>query len=281
MTLRAGGFRSQIHLWGDQSAEPVFLLHDGMYGADALTAWENVAPQLEDSFRVIAPDLLGFGTSDKVVFLDRPPYASRLDQIEALYDVLDLDRPCHLVGSSFGGSLALRALERARLPIASVTAISGTGGPWRTADGKTALGDYAEPSVEAMARLLHLVVDPYEGFERLAERRFKNTLLPGHYEAIASMGLRNPVESTHARQADEYPETLAQTTTPVLLIAGENDTLLEPGWMQNLAQYLPQSPVECATRLSGHCPNIDHPQDTAKLIKNFLMTHRHDPPRIH
>lgn len=277
MTLRAGGFRCQVHLWGDHDAEPVFLLHDGMYGADALTAWENIAPQLEDRFRVIAPDLLGFGASDKVVFLDRPPYASRLDQIEALYDVLDLDRPCHLVGSSFGGSLALRALERARLPIASVTAISGTGGPWRTADGKTALGDYAQPSVEAMTRLLHLVVGPYEGFEQLAEKRFQNTLLPGHYEAIASMGLSNPVKLTQVRPVDEYPGTLAQTTTPVLLITGEKDTLLEPGWMKKLAEYLPHSPIEFETLLSGHCPNIDRPQDTARLIKRFLMKYQHQP----
>ncbi len=59
MLLRAGGLRSQLHLWGNQAAEPIFLLHDGMYGADALTAWGNVAALLQDRVRIIAPDLTG------------------------------------------------------------------------------------------------------------------------------------------------------------------------------------------------------------------------------
>lgn len=259
---------------GDPDAEPVFLLHDGMYGADALTAWEHFAPLLEDKFRVIAPDLLGFGGSDKVVFFDRAPYVPRLDQLEALYRSLDLRGPCHLVGSSFGGSLALRALERAKFPLASVTAISGTGGPWRTEAGKKALNDYAQPGVEAMARLLRLVVAPYPGFDDLAKRRYQNSLLPGHYEAISAMGLRNPAPAAPAPPKDPYPETLADVTSPVLLIAGEKDPLLEAGWMQNLAAQLRSSAVVTETLPTGHCPNIDNATQTAGLVRRFLLAHR-------
>lgn len=274
MELETGGFRSQVYLYGDREAEPVFLLHDGMYGADALTAWEHFAPLLQDEFRLIAPDLLGFGGSDKVVFFDRAPYVPRLYQLEALYEVLDLHTPCHLVGSSFGGSLALRALERGRLPIASVTTISGTGGPWRTAAGKQALNDYAEPSVEAMARLLRLVLEPQGAFDDLVQRRFQNSMLAGHYEAIAAMALRNPLRPADQAPADAYPETLAGVTTPVLMIAGQKDTLLEPGWMPKLQAYLPHARVETAILPTGHCPNIDEAGEVARLIRTFLHKHK-------
>lgn len=276
-TVDAGGFRSQVYLCGDRAAEPVFLLHDGMYGADALTAWEHFTPLLQEDFRVIAPDLLGFGGSDKVVFFDRAPYVPRLDQIEALYKALDLHTPCHLVGSSFGGSLALRALERGRLPIASVTTISGTGGPWRTVEGRQALNDYAEPGVEAMARLLRLVVEPHAAFDDLAQRRFHNSMLPGHYESIAAMGLRNPLGSTGPASTDTYPETLADVTAPVLIIAGQKDTLLESGWMKQLQAHLPRSSVETAVLPTGHCPNIDEAVQTATRIHSFLREHRAAP----
>lgn len=277
ITLDTGGFRSQVYLCGDPDAEPVFLLHDGMYGSDALTAWEQCAPLLKDRFRVIAPDLLGFGGSDKVVFFDRAPYVPRLDQLEAIYSALAINGPCHLVGSSFGGSLALRALERARLPLASTTAISGTGGPWRTPEGKRALNDYAEPGIDAMGRLLSLVVEPYAGFQELVEQRFRNSMLPGHYEAIAAMGLRNPAQSGATQPVDPYPGTLASVTTPVLLVAGQTDRLLESNWIRELAACLPCSPVETATLSTGHCPNIDRPGETADVVRAFLIRHSASP----
>lgn len=272
--LRAGGFCSQVRLWGRQDREPVFLLHDGMFGADASTAWENVAPRLADRHFIVAPDLLGFGGSDKLVFFDRPPYAPRLDQLEALYEALALRGPCHVVGTSFGGSLALRALERGRLPLASIVSISGTGGPWRTAEGMAALNDYPRPDPDAMARLLRLVVGPFAGFDELARRRYENTLRPGHFESILAMSLRSPAAAP--RPADPYPGTLATRTTPVLLVAGEQDTLLESAWTNRLAAYLGASPVERVVLPTGHCPNIDHPERTAALVGAFLDRCRRD-----
>ena len=48
------------------------LLHGGEYGASAETTWKfNIAP-LAKTFHVIAPDMLGFGLTDKIYDFSDP-----------------------------------------------------------------------------------------------------------------------------------------------------------------------------------------------------------------
>lgn len=270
LTVKCNGLHSRVYIWGQEDRPPLLLLHDGMYGADALTAWDQVAPILAEKYFVIAPDLLGFGQSDKVVFLDRSPYLPRLDQVEGLVETFSLKQPCHMVGTSFGGSLALRTLERQRVPLASVVAISGTGGPWRVPAGIAALNDYPQPDLEKMAQLLGHVTGPYAGFEQLVQRRYQNTLIPGHFEAIAAMGLRNPASPRSSNSADAYPATLQPITTPVMLISGAQDPLLERDWAEKLAGCLSSAPVTVETLATGHSPNLDHAALTASTLLAFL-----------
>ena len=271
LNVKCHGLKSQVYIWGRDDRPSLLLLHDGMYGADALTAWGRVAEILATEYFVIAPDLLGFGHSDKVVFLDRSPYHPRLDQVEGLIEMFSPSSPCHIVGTSFGGSLALRTLERNRVSLASVVAISGTGGPWRVPAGIAALNDYPQPDPEKMAQLLAQVTGRYDGFEQLVQRRYQNTLIPGHFEAIAAMGLRNPA-SSRSGNADPYPSTLKQVTTPTMLIAGAQDPLLEHDWAEKLAGYLSSAPVTLKTLPTGHSPNLDHVELTASTLLSFLRS---------
>ncbi|MFV0474741.1 MAG: SDR family NAD(P)-dependent oxidoreductase, partial [Pikeienuella sp.] len=68
-----------------------------------------VLPALAGDFRVLAPDLVGFGHSE------RPPaieygLTTWADQIVGLLDTLGVER-AHIVGNSFGGAIALRLLR--------------------------------------------------------------------------------------------------------------------------------------------------------------------------
>jgi len=273
LTLKLNGLKTQLYIWGQSDRPPLLLLHDGMYGADALTAWDQVVPILAKEYFVMAPDLLGFGRSDKVVFVDRSPYLPRLEQIEALLETFSPTQPCHVVGTSFGGSLALRTLERNRLSLASVVAISGTGGPWRVPAGITALNDYPRPDLEKMKLLLSQVTNRYAGFDQLALRRYQNTLIPGHLEAISAMGLRHPASTRSSGSADPYPSTLTQVKTPVMLVAGTQDALLDADWAQKLGCYLPSAAVTIRTLPTGHSPNLDQAELTASALLSFLRVH--------
>jgi pimeloyl-ACP methyl ester carboxylesterase len=81
---------------------PVLVALHG-FGADA-DHWLRVAPLLRRHFRIIAPDLVGFGSSDPGDNLgfDIASQARRLDE---LLDAIGIDR-CVLAGNSMGGWIA-------------------------------------------------------------------------------------------------------------------------------------------------------------------------------
>ena len=84
------------------SGEPVVLLHGGEFGVDAETAWERVIPALAERYRVLAPDMLGFGGSAKVVdFTDGR--GMRIRHIARFCAALGISS-AHFVGNSMGRS---------------------------------------------------------------------------------------------------------------------------------------------------------------------------------
>ena len=111
------------------------------------------------------------------------------------------------------------------------------------------------------------------GFDQLAQRRYQNTLIPGHFEAIAAMGLRNPANARSSGSTDPYPSTLTTVTTPVMLIAGTQDALLDADWGQKLSSHLPAAPVTIKMLPTGHSPNLDQAELTASVLLSFLRTH--------
>lgn len=90
------------------TTQPVLLIHSGGFTS---RQWRRLADALAPGFRVIAPDLLGYGASG--AWPDGEPFHFRQDLafLESL-----IDEPVHLVGHSYGGFLALQlALARPEL----------------------------------------------------------------------------------------------------------------------------------------------------------------------
>jgi pimeloyl-ACP methyl ester carboxylesterase len=100
------------------AGEPILLLH---CGAGSSGAWLPVMEHLGQGYRMLAPDLLGYGRS--------PPWPrdatlapdAELGVVHALLDVAG--RPAHLVGHSYGGTVALNAAQRFPRKVASLTLI--------------------------------------------------------------------------------------------------------------------------------------------------------------
>lgn len=159
--LRCGGYGTRFLEAGDPDAEPLLLIHDGAWGGSASTTWANLIPLLAPYRRVLAPDMLGYGASDKAVFLDRSPYAFRIAHLADFLRVLGISAPIDVVGNSFGGSTALRSLVMPdSFPIRSVVSIAGSGGPWRT---PAALGELSrwDGTREDLARVVRFLVDDF------------------------------------------------------------------------------------------------------------------------
>lgn len=257
-----------------EAAEVVVLLHDGAWGASADATWQRTFAHLPAGVRVIAPDLLGFGGSDKAVFLDRSPYGFRALAVFDLLDHVGITGRVHLVGNSFGGSVALRALElpQADERLASVTTISGTGGPWRTPLALRELGSFDGTTAD-MDRLMRLVTEPFEGWQAYLGERVAWAKAPGHFQSMMAPHHKPAPALQVERPADPFPATLVDVAIPVHIVAGLRDPLVEPGWASLLAAQF-ASEVRVSEMDASHSPNLSHPQETWQLVWDFVCSVR-------
>jgi len=65
VAIDAGGIRTNVHLLGPADETCVVLVHGSGPGASALSNWRLTMPALAGSFRVVAPDLVGFGRTER------------------------------------------------------------------------------------------------------------------------------------------------------------------------------------------------------------------------
>ena len=271
--VRAGGHRTGLLEAGHPDLPTVVLVHDGAYGTDAALCWEGVIAELSADHHVLAPDLIGWGATDKLCYFDRSPYDYRLEHIAAVCDALAPDEPVFFAGSSFGAELVVRGVAEPRWGwrARAAVAIAGTGGRlFRTPGGIEQLSDYT-PSPQAAARLTGFLVTSVEGMGEHIRRRFENSLAPGHWESLRALHLRNPaVERTPP--PDDWPEPLRGCPTPILFVEGAHDPLLDSGWAAAMAELSPAFSAEVVP--GSHEPNLEHPADTARLIRAFLAPHR-------
>jgi pimeloyl-ACP methyl ester carboxylesterase len=266
-TIPTLGYRTSYFEVGMQNSEVLVLLHDGAFGTTANLCWSEVAAQLAQSHHVYALDMVGWGGTDKVVFFDRPPFTSRVQQLDAFCAELGL-AAATFIGVSFGATVLLRSAvaRTSYLRPSQIIAISGTGGPLRKPDGIRALADFDTPDIAACRRITSLLVDDLEGLDDHVQHRFENGQIPGHWEAMSAPRLKNPFRFDP--KEDTFLEDLTSVSIPITYIEGERDRLLERGWSRQLAELTPGGSslvLDCA-----HEPNIDQPQELAKTLLSLL-----------
>ena len=141
-TVDVGGLATNVHVAGDGPA--VLLLHGSGPGVTAWANWRLTLPALAEHFTVVAPDIVGFG------FTERPDDAvydldTWTGHAIAVLDALGIDR-AHVVGNSFGGSLALSLAIRHPDRVRNLVLMGSVGVPFRITPGLDASGATSLPS---------------------------------------------------------------------------------------------------------------------------------------
>src|SRR5262245_23366177 len=126
---------------GPADGVPVVLIHGNLATG---RFYEHLMPGAPGRYRLIAPDMRGFGDTERLPIDATRGLRDWADDTDALLQALGVDGPVHLVGWSTGGA-AIAALAGAR-PVASLTFIDpvspyGYGGV--RADGTPCYPDWA------------------------------------------------------------------------------------------------------------------------------------------
>lgn len=270
--IRSGSYSTRVLLAGDPAAPPLLLLHDGAWGASSDVTWERAIPFLATDRYVVAPDMLGFGGTDKAVFLDRSPHSFRIEHLAGVLEALDVTGPVDVVGNSFGGAVALRALAAdPGFPIRTAVSIAGSGGPWRTTTAIEELGHW-DGSREDLARVLRLLLDETAHFEEILDRRVRWASVPGHIRAVMAPTTTIPA-AVRVAIDDPWPRQLEGVDTPVLLVRCTRDELLEHQWATNVAAALTHASVVDVDH--RHSPNVDRPEEIVAILRDFWAGTNH------
>lgn len=265
--VNVGGIRTHYLEAGD--GPTIVLLHSGEFGACAELSWEYLLPELSREYRVVAPDWLGFGLTDKLYDFA----AKRQRMVDHMADFLRTlcIESADFVGNSMGATtlLAVAAEPDCPFPIRTLTAISGGGeipdnlyrSDMLTFDGTRA----------AMVKVLQaLFIDEVWHMDpEYVDRRLAIASLPGAWEAVAASRLRNPANQRETTAGDPIEYELIQA--PTLLIAGELDHIRHSGYAETIARRIPNARAVTVEGV-GHCPNIERPKQVAQYVMQFIAS---------
>ena len=245
----------------------VVLLHGGEFGVTAELGWEKNIAALAAHHHVFALDMLGFGQSAKVVDFN-DGRGVRIRHIARFCETVGVES-AHFVGNSMGTvNLFVDATSQAPLiPARSLVMICG-GGEIQRNEHSAALYDY-DATLPAMRRIVAaLFFDPsYPADDAYVQRRYESSIAPGAWEALAAARFRRPgLEPPPLPSSKKSYERIA---VPTLVVEGEGDKLLPPGWAAEIAAQIPAGRSLVVPK-AGHCPQIEQPSVVNHVLVDFL-----------
>lgn len=266
-TLRVAGI--DTHFLEAGGGPDLVLLHGGEYGASAKATWGPVIGSLASDFHVVAPDMLGFGRTEKIYSFSDPA-GYRIRHLQRLLEHLRIGE-AYFVGNSAGGGTLLRAsvLEPTPFRLKKIITICGNAGIFKT-QSQAALESY-EPSLENMRKLMKLLFHDHKWLtEESVRERYQNSVMPGAWEALSAARLRRPGYE-RASTTERFVQQLARITVPLLIISCAHDPLNQPDWDTSL-QSMVQTAQCYRFEHSAHEPQIEEADLFEKVVKDFLLS---------
>lgn len=244
---------------------PAVLVHGSGPGVTAYANWRLTIPRLAPRLHVYAPDMVGFG------FTERPEGISYgldiwVGQLVGFLDALGLEK-ASLVGNSFGGALALRTAARYPDRVERLVLMGAAGVPFEITPGLDAVWGY-EPSVASMRRLLDIFAyDRTLVNDELAEVRYRASVEPGFHEAFAQM-----FPAPRQRWVDSLAtgdDELSRLPHSTLVVHGREDAVIPLETSLHLMRTIPDCRLHVFGRC-GHWTQIEHADAFAELVADFL-----------
>ena len=268
-TLRVNGVRLHYELSG--AGEPMVLVHGSW--TDGRT-WAHVAPALARSFRLLTYDRRGHSRSARPA--GQGSVREDVADLAALVEALGL-APAHVVGGSFGGSIALRLLVDHRELIRTVQAhepplldlldddpagATALAEAWGRIDAVAALLDSGDAEGGARLFIEAIALGPGGWDERLSP------------EGRAMLVANAPTWLDEVRDPEAFAlplERIREPDRPVLITVGEESS---PS-LARAAERLVAGVRGAEGRVlagAGHVPHLSHPEGYARMVSRFAVS---------
>jgi 2-hydroxy-6-oxo-octa-2,4-dienoate hydrolase len=264
LTVSAAGIETNYHDHG--AGEAVILLHGSGPGVSAWTNWRKVMPALAPSLRVLAPDMAGFGYSERKPDFE---YAIKgwVRQLLGFMDALGIAR-AHLVGNSFGGSLALAAAARFPDRFGRLVLMGTPCDAFTMTPGLRAGWDYT-PSREVMrATMAHFPYDAAVITDELVEDRYQASLIPGAQEGLRKL-LAEPRPDGDTPLSGMPEAVVAKIVHSTLVLHGREDRVIPVEMGLRLARAIPDAQLHMFGRC-GHWVQAERFDDFIALTLRHL-----------
>ncbi|OTG85749.1 alpha/beta fold hydrolase [Acinetobacter sp. ANC 3813] len=262
-SIQTGNFLTNYHDTG--KGFPVVMVHGSGPGVTAWANWRLIMPELAEDRRVIAPDMLGFGYTERPAGVQ---YSKEIwvQQLKYLFDALNIEQ-ADLVGNSFGGSISLAFAIAYPERVRRLVLMGSVGVPFEITEGLNNVWGY-EPSFENMRKLMDTFAHSRELVtDELAELRYQASIRPGFQESFSAM-----FPAPRQRWVDGLvspADKISQLPHDTLIIHGREDKVIPLFTSTQLFLLIPHAQLhvfgEC-----GHWAQIEHSARFSRLLRNFF-----------
>ena len=255
-----------LAVFDEGDGPPLLLVHG--FPLDH-SMWKPVFPALVGPYRVIAPDLPGFGASEPPVH----PLHSMSDYARLLLDLLDelhVEEPVSLIGLSMGGYIGWSFWQQAGGRLRSLIQCD-TRAVADDSETSSRRFELAEHVLEHGAAELPAILLP---------RILAPSSQPSHEELVDQVirmitGASREGIATASRAMANRPDwtgRLARMDLPALLLCGAYDSISPPSEMRAMAAALPNADYREIPD-AGHLAPMENPVVVGEIIARFLERH--------
>jgi pimeloyl-ACP methyl ester carboxylesterase len=262
-------FGQKIEYYDVGNGPAVVLLHG--LATSAKVDWGACIHRLAEHHRVLAPDQLGFGASDKPVI----DYGIQT-WVDFLGEFLRVEKVGEfaLAGESLGGWVAaqytIQALNPQQslgqsfaLPKPSRLVLVDAAGHRHLAEGMSAGGGPGLSLAGSKALLSAIFADPARGSDDAVRSQFALSMAKGDGWTIHSL------LSNRSIVAECVDDKLGQITVPTLVVWGEQDRIVPLDDGKDFAARIPGARLVIIPA-SGHAPCIEKPGELLAAMEPFL-----------
>lgn len=262
-SIRANGILTNYHDVG--SGFPVLMIHGSGPGVSAWANWRLTLPSLSQRRRLILPDMVGFGYTERPAGI-RYGLDTWVAHAIGVMDALEL-KQVDLIGNSFGGALSLAIAARHPARVRRLVLMGSAGVDFELTPALDEVWGYT-PSLEKMRHMMDLFAyDRSLITDELARMRYEASLQPGLQEAYASMfpePRQRCVEALCTPVSD-----LRHLPHETLIIHGREDKVVPPGNARKLNTYITNSQMHIFGKC-GHWTQIEQSARFCRLVNDFL-----------